>query len=180
MPQIEIRPADPDDVPRLAALDHRYTTEYVWQMEFNHDRELGEVAVHFRRMRLPRAVRVDYPRVPLRPEDGWTRSSGLLVGGLEERQVAYAGLSLDRMPGAVWITDLVVDRPHRREGIGGALVLAAAEWAVQMGRYGLVLEMQPKNHPAFQLASKLGFEFCGYNDAYYPKHEIGVFFYKSL
>lgn len=180
MPQIEIRPAVPDDIPTLAALDHRYTTEYVWQMEFNQDRELGEVAVNFRQMRLPRAVRVDYPRLPLRPEDGWTKSSGLLVGVHEEKPMAYVGLSLDRLPGAAWITDLVVDRGQRRAGIGGALVLAGAEWAVQMGRYGLVLEMQPKNHPAIQLASKLGFEFCGYNDAYYPNREIGLFFYKAL
>jgi len=180
MPQIEIRPAEPEDIPALTVLDHRYTTAHGWQMEFNHDRELGEVSINFRRMRLPRAGRVDYPRLPLRPEDGWTRSSGLLVGWLEDHPVAYVGLSLDRMPGAAWITDLVVHRPHRRQGIGRTLVLAAAEWAVHMGRNGLVLEMQPKNHPAFQLASKLGFEFCGYNDAYYPKHEIGVFFYKSV
>jgi GNAT superfamily N-acetyltransferase len=180
MPQIEIRPAVPEDIPILTALDHRYTTEHVWQMEFNHDRESGQVSVNFRQMRLPRSVRVDYPRPPLRPEDGWTRSSGLLVGVLEDRPVAYTGLSLDRLPGAAWITDLVVDRPYRRQGIGGGLALAAAEWAVQMGRYGLIMEMQTKNHPAIQLASKLGFDFCGYNDAYYPNREIGVFFYKAL
>jgi ribosomal protein S18 acetylase RimI-like enzyme len=180
MPQIEIRPAVSADIPVLAALDHRFTTEHVWQMEFNQDRELGEVAVSFRQMKLPRSVRVDYPRLPLRPEDGWTSSSGLLVGVLEDRCIAYVGLSLDRMPGVAWITDLVVDRSHRRNGIGGALVLAGAEWAVQMGRFGLVLEMQTKNHPAIQLASKLGFEFCGYNDAYYPNREIGIFFYKAL
>jgi ribosomal protein S18 acetylase RimI-like enzyme len=180
MPQIEIRPAVSSDIPALTALDHRYTTEYVWQMELNQDRELGEVAVNFRQMRLPRSVRVDYPRQPLRPEDGWTQSSGLLVGQLEEKSIGYVGLSLNRMPGAAWITDLVVDRAHRRQGIGASLVLAGVEWAVQMGRYGLVLEMQPKNYPAIQLASKLGFEFCGYNDAYYPNREIGIFFYKAL
>jgi ribosomal protein S18 acetylase RimI-like enzyme len=180
MPQIEIRPAVAADIPALAALDHRYTTEYVWQMELNQDREQGEIAISFRQMRLPRQVRVDYPRLPLRPEDGWTRSSGLLVGMLDERPVAYIGLSLDRLPGSAWITDLVVDRSHRRQGIGGALALAGGEWAVHNDRYSLVMEMQPKNHPAIQLASKLGFEFCGYNDTYYPNREIGIFFYKAL
>jgi len=49
-----------------------------------------------------------------------------------------------------------------------------------MESHNLVLEMQPKNHPAIQLALKLGFEFCGYNDRHYVNHEIGIFFGKSL
>ena len=44
----------------------------------------------------------------------------------------------------------------------------------------LVLEMQHKNHAAIQLAKKLGFDFCGYNDRYYANHDIGLFFAKSL
>jgi RimJ/RimL family protein N-acetyltransferase len=40
--------------------------------------------------------------------------------------------------------------------------------------------MQPKNYPAIQLALKLGFELCGFNDRYYANHEIGIFFAKSL
>jgi ribosomal protein S18 acetylase RimI-like enzyme len=44
----------------------------------------------------------------------------------------------------------------------------------------MVLEMQPKNYPAIQLAQKLGFDFCGYNDRYYANRDIALFFAKGL
>jgi GNAT superfamily N-acetyltransferase len=99
---------------------------------------------------------------------------------LEEKSIGYAGLILDRITNSTWVSDLVVDKPLRRKGIGSALLLAAAEWAATKESHNLVLEMQPKNNPAFQLAFKLGFEFCGYNDLYYADHEIGVFFRKVI
>ncbi len=117
-------------------------------------------------------------RAPL--TEDWTRLSGLLVAVLEEQPIGYAGLILDRITKATWVTDLVVDKPLRRQGIGSALLLAAAEWAATIDSHTLVLEMQPKNDPAIRLSFKLGFEFCGYNDLYYPDHEIGVFFRKSI
>jgi ribosomal protein S18 acetylase RimI-like enzyme len=68
----------------------------------------------------------------------------------------------------------------RRQGIASVLVLAAREWGVQHDCRNLVIEMQPKNNPAIQLASKLGFVFCGYNDRYYANGDIGLFFSKHL
>ncbi len=180
MPEIEIRPAVAADIPALIKLDHCFTTDHVWQMEFLPERERGQISVSFRKVRLPRAVRVDYPRPPRALADDWTRLSGLLVAELEEQSVGYAGLILDRITKATWISDLVVDKPLRRQGIGSALLLAASDWAGTMDSRTLVLEMLPKNHPAIQLAFKLGFEFCGYNDLYYAGHEIGIFFRKSL
>jgi RimJ/RimL family protein N-acetyltransferase len=40
--------------------------------------------------------------------------------------------------------------------------------------------MQSKNHPAIQLAHKLGFEFCGYNDHYFSNQDIALFFSRPL
>jgi len=57
------------------------------------------------------------------------------------------------------VTDLVVDQDLRRQGIGSALLLAAAEWATGMDCQTLFLEMQPKNFPMIRMADKLGFEF---------------------
>jgi GNAT superfamily N-acetyltransferase len=180
MPEIEIRPAVATDISNLIELDHNFATDHVWQMEYLPEHDQSQINVNFRKVRLPRSVRVEYPRPARALTDDWTRLSGLLVAVLEDQPIGYAGLILDRITQATWVTDLVVDRPLRRKGIGSALLLAAAEWAATMDSHNLVLEMQPKNHPAIQLAFKLGFEFCGYNDLYYPDHEIGVFFRKSI
>jgi len=180
LPEIEIRPAVDADLPILAALDPHYTSEYVWQLELDAGRAAGQVNVHFRQVRLPRPVRVEYPRPASRQVQEWARRSELLTALLEGQPVGYASLALDRAIGAAWIVDLVVHRPLRRQGIGTSLTLASAEWAASRECSQVILEMQSKNHPAFQMAYKLGFEFCGYNDLYYGSYGIGVFFRKPV
>jgi ribosomal protein S18 acetylase RimI-like enzyme len=94
--------------------------------------------------------------------------------------IGYASLELDIAPSTTWVTDLVVAQKLRRKGIGSALLLAALDWGSNHASRYLVLEMQPKNNPAIQLAQKFGFDFCGYNDRYYTNNDIGIFFAKSL
>jgi RimJ/RimL family protein N-acetyltransferase len=43
-----------------------------------------------------------------------------------------------------------------------------------------VLETQSKNHPCIRLAQKFGYEFCGYNDRYYPTQDVALFFGRAL
>lgn len=180
MPEIEIRPIIASDIDILVTLDHHTTSDQVWQMDFNHQREGGQVSVYFRQVRLPRSVRLEYPRSPRSLAQDWTQRSGTLVALLRDQPIGYVSLMLNRAPSTAWATDLVVDRHLRRQGIGCALTLAAQEWGEHMGCHTLVLEMQPKNYPAIQMALKLGLEFCGYNDRYYRNQEIGIFFGKSL
>jgi GNAT superfamily N-acetyltransferase len=184
MPEIQIRPVIASDIPSLVSLDHSYTTDRVWQLEYTHDRdETGEprlqVAVSFREIRLPRTVKVSYPRPFQQLETDWMHRSGLLVALFESYPIGYISLALGFAPNITWVTDLVVESQLRRKSIGSALVFAALEWAANMDARTLIIEMQPKNYPSIQLALKLGFEFCGYNDRHYPDHEIGLFFANS-
>ncbi len=178
MPEIEIRAAIAEDIPVLAEIDHNYTTEYVWQMEIQAAEK--RVGVNFQEVRLPRSVRVDYPRQVSTLIEDWANCSGVLVALLDEDLVGYASLRLDLAPRTTWMTDLAVRRRVRRQGIGSALILAAQEWGSEHNTRYLTLEMQPKNYPAIQLAHKLGFDFCGYNDRYYTNHDIALFFTKPL
>lgn len=185
MPQIEIRPAIASDIPALMALDSHYISDHVWQMEFRQASEDGQVGepfhtISFHQVRLPRSVRVEYPRSPRLLGMDWTQRSGLLVALLKGQPIGYVSLMLNIAPFTTWATDLVVERRLRRQGIGTALLLAALEWAMNMDTRNLILEMQPKNYPAIQLAMKLGFDLCGCNDRYYANHEIAIFFGKSL
>lgn len=178
MPEIKIRPATSADLPSLLGLDHTYTSDTVWQMEV--EGEEGKLGVSFRKIRLPRAVRVEYPRPVQALADDWSKRAGLLVATLNDELVGYISMKVDVLPATAWTTDLVVTRRLRRQGIGSGLVLAAQDWAVVHGCKRLVLEMQPKNHPAIQMANKLGFDFCGYNDRYYANHDIALFFARPL
>lgn len=178
MPEIEIRPAISTDIPILMGIDHNYTSDYVWQMEIQADE--NQAAATFRQTRLPRSVRVEYPRSPQSLADDWNRRSGLLVALLEGEKIGYISLMQDVAPATTWVNDLAVVRRLRRNGIGSALVLAGQEWGRQHDSLRMVLEMQPKNFPAIRVALKLGFDFCGYNDRYYTNHDIAIFFGKSL
>jgi GNAT superfamily N-acetyltransferase len=178
MPEIEIRPAISSDIHPLMSIDHSYTSNYVWQMEIQQTND--QVSARFRKVHLPRSVRVKYPRAYQKLPDEWTHRSALLVAILNEEPVGYISMDLHIAPLATWVTDLVVERRLRRQGIGSALVLAAREWAKHHDSQNLVLEMQPKNFPMIQLALKYGFYFCGYNDRYYQNGDIAIFFAKPL
>jgi len=178
LPKIEIRSAVSSDIPVLIALDHSYISESTWQMEIFQEEDV--IKIGFRVSRLPRSVRVEYPRSPVLLVDDWTAHDGLLVASIEGEVVGYIGLSLDNAPSTTWITDIVVARGVRRQGVGSILVMAAQEWGLQHHTIRIILEIQPKNYPAIQFAKKLGFNFCGYNDRYYANHDIALFFARSL
>jgi GNAT superfamily N-acetyltransferase len=180
MPEIEIRPAIAADIPILISLDHHYQSKYTWQIDFKQDREDNQINIHFRKIRLPRSVQVEYPWPASALAENWTDRSVVLVAALRGQLVAFSSLALYNHGLSTWITDLVVHRPLRRQGIGSALIWASMEWALQAGSQSLVLEMQPKNDPAMHLAQKLGFEFFGYQDNHYPHQEIGFFLGKRL
>ncbi|MCD4671728.1 MAG: GNAT family N-acetyltransferase [Anaerolineaceae bacterium] len=178
MPEIEIRPAVSEDIPKLVALDHTCQTEYVWQME--RQLEEGQIGIGFRQVRLPRSIELDYPRPPELLQQGRFNRLALLVAVMGGNPVGYVRLKDDVIPGVAWISDLVVDALARRKGIGTALLLASQHWAIQHSLRRTILEMSSKNHPAIQLAAKLGYEFSGYNDHYYLSQNIAVFFAQFL
>jgi ribosomal protein S18 acetylase RimI-like enzyme len=178
VPEIEIRPVETADLPALLALDHGCQTEYVWQMERLF--EEGQMNISFRQVRLPRPVELNYPRPPeLLQQERFDRLA-LLVAVMGGKPVGYVRLKDNVIPGVAWVSDLVVDRFARRKGIGTALVLAGQHWAVQHSLRRIVLEMSSKNHPATELAARLGYEFSGYNDHFYLSQNIAIFFAQFL
>ncbi len=178
MPKIEIRPALATDIHTLVNLEHNYSSDYVWQMDYRQDD--SEINISFREVRLPRTAQVNYPKDYKNLTNTWTQQDGLLVAEIEDDIIGYVSLNQNKTLGTTWVSDLAVRRSHRRQGIGSALVIASQEWAKQNESRRLILEMQPKNFPAIQLARKLGFELCGYNDHYFPNHDIALFFSKWL
>ena len=174
MPEIEVRPAIATDLPYLMAIDHRYRTEYVWQMDLQIDP--AEINLKFRKTRLPRAVRHDYPRNHERLADEWTHRSGLLVALHDGKPMGYISLMVGVIPDTTLVTDLAVVLHLRRQGIGTAMVRASILWGKKLGLRRLMVTLQTKNYPGIHFCEKHGYVFSGFNDHYYPNGDIALFF----
>lgn len=178
MPTFEIRPAMANDLTRLVAMDHSCLSDYVWQLEMR--RDVAQITSSFREVRLPRTVSVTYPRNPLSLVAEWTSRDVVLVALFEGEVMAYGCAVEERASSVAWVTDLVVTPERRRQGAASALLTALEAWAKGRGTRRLILEMQSKNQPCIRLAQKFGYEFCGYNDQYYPTQDVALFFGRAL
>ncbi len=178
MSSFEIRTASSNDLPRLIALNHSSLTDYVWQLELR--REPNQITANFREVRLPRTVEVKYPRNPSSLADDWNKRDAILVAIEAGNPIGYITLTEEHTSAIAWVTDLVVSSERRRKGAGSELLNAGQDWALKRGDRRLVLEMTSKNEGGIRLAQKFGFEFCGYNDQYYPTQDVSLFFGRAL
>jgi GNAT superfamily N-acetyltransferase len=174
----EIRPASASDISRLVALDHSCLSDYVWQLELR--REAGQSIANFREVRLPRSIKVQYPRNPLSLADEWMRRDVALVAVHDGTPIGYSCAIAEHASAVAWVTDLVVSPQQRRKGAASALVMAVQAWALERGVRRLILEMQSKNQAYIRLAQKFGYEFCGYNDQYYRTQDVALFFGRAI
>lgn len=173
-----IRPAEPKDLAPCGALDHSCTTDRVWQME--NRVEGGAQTISFRTVRLPREIRVDYPRQGKDLLAGWRHRDGFLVSEIDGDVLGYVALTAQPENGIAWVGDLVVEPPKRRNGIGTTLLKAAAHWGRKRNLARLMLEVQTKNYPAIQFCYACGLTFSGYNEHHWPNDDIAVFFTGKL
>lgn len=178
MTLFDTRLAIATDIPRLIAIDHSCMSDYVWQLELR--RESGQIISNFREVRLPRTVKVDYPRDPLRLAGDWSGRGAVFVALTSDNPIGYVCVNEQHVAAIAWVTDLVVAPERRRKGAASALLTAAQAWALERGVRRLILETQSKNQPAIRFAQKFGFEFCGYNDQYYPSQDVALFFGRAL
>ena len=130
-----IRPADISDLNACIALDPSFQTDHVWQMEERE--EEGAILIAFRPARLPRAMRVTYPRDRDSLVGDWEQGGCVLVAEGDEREVlGFLSMMPKDWHNTGWIRHLVVDRRCRRQGVGSALLSAAAQWHVSTGWSG--------------------------------------------
>lgn len=177
-----IRAATPDDLSACHALDLSYETDYVWQIDVRGD-ESGAIAISLRTARLPRLMRVAYPRMAglLSAALQWDRSFGAFL--VAEKAGALRGYLLLRFEperSAAWIAELGVDAAFRRQKIGTALLNAARAQAKMHGLRYLSVETQTKNYPAICFCQKNGLVFCGYNDLYFANGDVALFFGQTV
>jgi ribosomal-protein-alanine N-acetyltransferase len=118
----------------------------------------------------PRWTRSDYesillPATRTSPVDPLQRcglvslSDGCLSG--------FAVASRLQQEASAELEGVFVDRAHRRQGIGGALVAACMGWAAGTGATTIRLEVRASNAAALALYQRYGFSALGVRRAYY-------------
>ncbi len=170
-----VRLAELADLDSCRSLDGSFTTDYVWQMQAHENERCVEV--RFDTVRLPRPMKVAYPRHPDELLPNWRQGECFLVAaGSSGQPVALLDMTAHTWDGVGWIRNLIVHRNYRRRGVGTDLLHASRYWAVDNDLSKIMLATQTKNYPAIRFAQKHGFIFCGYNDRYYSNGDIAVFF----
>jgi ribosomal protein S18 acetylase RimI-like enzyme len=179
--QIALREATDADLAACSQLDLSYETEYVWQMDVRD--EAGSIAVGFRTARLPRVMRVHYPRESSALTSARQQPPGqgaFIVAEASGTVRAYLIMRIDIGRANAWISDLAIGRQWRRQGIGTMLLRHAYHHAQVLGLRRMTLETQTKNYPGICFCQKNGLAFCGFNDRYYPNYDIALFFGQNV
>jgi GNAT superfamily N-acetyltransferase len=175
---LAIRDATESDVDACIQIDVSYETDYVWQMDARDD--AGAISIGFRTVRLPRLMRVVYPRDPDWLAQAIGRREVFLVAETSGVVRGYLRMRFDAGPRNAWVTDLAVGRLWRRQRIGSALLGEAYSRARHQRMQWLTVETQTKNYPGICFLQKHGLSFCGFNDRYYPNHDIALFFGQNV
>jgi RimJ/RimL family protein N-acetyltransferase len=97
--------------------------------------------------------------------------AAVFVAEDDGRVVGRLSVARDQHPASRHVADLglMVAASHRRQGIGTALLEAAAEWARQAGVAKLELHVFPWNEAAIKLYERFGFEREGVRRAHYRR-----------
>ena len=186
-----IRPALLADLSVCLALDANSQTNHVWQMDARE--ENGGTVVRFQTVRLPRIMRVVYPRQREDLLTCWEEGVAIFVAtdervdelpmdqgrpGVASAPQIYGYCQLDIQPWqqAGWISHLIIDRPFRRQGIGTAMLRTCIAWGKVKKLTRLMVAVQTKNYPGISFCEKHGFAFCGFNDHYYVNRDIALLF----
>lgn len=176
-----IRDALDTDIDACLALDASYETELVWQMVSQPHSNGWQIS--FRTEKLPREIALSYPQESEQLSRALpTHAHAFLVAENKQTHTIMGYLLMQDEPvnGIVTVSDLLISREYRRNGIGTRLLSVARRWATEQQAHRLQVVVQTKNYPAIQFCQRRGFSFCGYNDHYFSDHEIAVFFGQTL
>lgn len=178
MAEVEIRPAVSSDISALEKFDHTSETTQVWRVDGSITKE--RIATELNEVKLPRVLRLSYPRRGEPLKDTWTRHLLFLIASCEGNPAGYLTLDedIDKLSAAVH--DLVVNLPFRRQGIATALIITAQDWVKRRGMTRLVLEVPAKNHAMVELATKLRFGYTGMIDNFYHNGDMALFYMSAL
>jgi len=178
MAEVEIRPAVSSDISTLEKFDHTIETTHVWRVDGSTTKD--RIAIELNEVKLPRVLRLNYPRRAELLRNTWTRHLLFLIASCEGSLAGYLTLDEDNDKMFAIVHDLVVNTPFRRQGIASALVFSAKDWVKKRGMTRMLLEIPAKNHAMVELARKLRFSHAGQVDNFYQNGDMVLFYLSGL
>ncbi len=173
---VSVRPLRLEDIARLHEIDTGFVSDAVLQVD-KLVQGLGVVwTVHEVALASPLGkpngydlVSEDLALVRRRLEEGHSlqllaEHAGRPVGLIDAEHQAWNQTSM------VW--NILIDRHHRRRGLGRHFMQRAAEWARQHGCRALTLETQNNNIDACRFYQHLGFRLTGIRDDLYHNDDL--------
>jgi GNAT superfamily N-acetyltransferase len=173
-----IRSATAEDIEACLKLDHSLETQHIWQMTRHNEGQGFQIS--FQTLRLPRPVRVEYPRSVDELRLDLADLERVLVAEAEGVILGYSNLTLARADRNAWVRNLVVHPSARRHRVGRALFERCKAWAQLHHADHIMLEATMRSYPALRFMSSLGLLFCGFNDRYYTSQDIAIFYGQNL
>jgi RimJ/RimL family protein N-acetyltransferase len=149
-----VRPAEPSDAPAVKTLGDEVSAEPEgWLATQDAWRSVGDERRYLRAIRR-------YPHAAVFVAEA---EDGEIVGRLS--------IARDQHPASRHVADLglMVAQSHRRQGIGGALLEAAADWAREHDVRKLELHVFAHNEGAIKLYEQFGFEREGFRKGHYRR-----------
>jgi ribosomal protein S18 acetylase RimI-like enzyme len=171
--EVEVRPASDGDLSRLTTIDVTYPTGRVLALERHGKSAEMSFSFHWLEREPGEALYADYSVEGF--QRGLSRADLFLVALIQDRPVGHLQILVPAFTDAAEITDLAVDKPARRSGVGRALVDSAVRWAKEREFRALWVEPSADNAEAIEFYLSLGFRLSGFNDRMYSNrdHEDG-------
>lgn len=180
---MDVRQAEPADLPYCAALPTSVQSTHVWQLRLGYDPMVSQISTELGGMlhctRLPRPIMVQ-PASAQPIDQLWSRAADVLIAEAQDDLAGYVVLTVSPTSSATVIERLVVAPGMRRRGVGGILLKTAVQWSQSVGLEALTGHCAARNHPATSFYMRWGLRFAGYSEAFYPRGEIALFFHRPV
>jgi GNAT superfamily N-acetyltransferase len=164
------------DGERLADFDASFSTEYVYRVA------VDKMSVKIVEEKLVVPFQKTYPFDSIKKDiDG---ADYAVIAEIDKIIAGFATVKYEEWNNRAILTGIFVARESKGNGVGRALVGAAANFAKTKSARCLWAETQNVNRPAIQFYLKIGFEFCGFDSALYNPADVSpgetAFYFRKI
>ncbi len=167
-----------EDLNACVHVDGTVESQYVWQVR--HTTAPERIVFTLQRVSLPRPARLPAPDPDGLLQRCYQERAGIWVAVERGNVLGFSLTVFDEPEQLAWIRFLVVDRAHRRRGVGSALLMRAAREAADRRMTRVVVPVSVKNDPAIQFLRHHGFSCVGYHEVYFASGDFALYFGRSL